>query len=125
MFQNLTILLSLLLTVSCNYRWEKSRLQSVDSAATELKPTYASIQQHILNVSCTDCHNASVRKGGVSLHDYDGVKEVVVEGDPENSGLYYTVAGPKPSMPRGGRPKLSAKMVEAIFEWIKNGAREK
>lgn len=46
---------------------------------------------------------------------------LVLPGNPEGSGLYTTVAGGR--MPKDN-PALSKMEIDAIYTWIKNGAKE-
>lgn len=79
----------------------------------------------ILAKSCMPCHSSQNRKSGVDLSSYEGIMEshgAVVAGEPEQSGIYRTTAGPGASMPKGG-PKLTQAQTKVIYDWIKDGAK--
>ncbi len=60
-------------------------------------------------------------KGGVFLENYDQIMKYVTPGDPENSMLYKVLIGDgAPQMPPDG--KLPDKLIQTIYDWIKQGA---
>ena len=60
-------------------------------------------------------------KGGVYLENYDQIMKYVTPGDPENSMLYKVLIGDGvPQMPPDG--KLPDKLIQTIYDWIKQGA---
>src|SRR4051812_14677014 len=80
----------------------------------------------ILEQHCIRCHQASNKKGGLSLATVADLKsnEYLVAGDPDASYLTDVItatAGEKPLMPKEGAA-LSAKEVAAIRDWIREGA---
>lgn len=82
--------------------------------------------QAILKKSCMPCHNAQNRKSGINLSDYDSVvgnSQAVVPGEPEQSGIYRTTSGSRPSMPKQNSPLTKAE-TQAIYDWIKAGAKQ-
>ncbi|MBL8064278.1 MAG: hypothetical protein JNM34_00315 [Chthonomonadaceae bacterium] len=88
------------------------------------KPTFASVQA-ILNKSCMPCHNSQNQKDGIDLGSYEAIignSRSVVAGEPDHSGIYTTTGGPRPSMPKD-RPRLTKAQTQAIFDWIKAGAK--
>ena len=108
-----------------------------------LEPTLSSIQENIFTPTCarSGCHSAGSASGGLSLADGDSFGELVgtasseaptlnrVEaGDPDNSyllnklrGTAGDVGGTDTQMPLG-EAALSDEEIEAIEEWITNGA---
>ena len=65
------------------------------------------------------CHGSS---GGLSLETYEGVMKVVIPGQPEGSRLWKRLNGiDGPIMPLGG--KLSDDLLQVIYMWIKQGAK--
>lgn len=88
------------------------------------KPSWAGVQA-IFKKSCMPCHSASNRKSGIDLSSYDGVMGsagAVSPGQPEQSGVYRTTSGSRPSMPRNASPLTKAE-TQAIYDWIKAGAK--
>ena len=53
------------------------------------------------------------------MNSRDHLHSLIIPGEPESSSLYYVVA--QGIMPKGS-PPLSAGEVQAIYQWIKNGA---
>lgn len=88
---------------------------------TVLTPTYASINNLVLKLSCTNCHRSGNAQGGLALDTYQGVKNAVVVGDAMNSALYTSIAV-RNTMPQGAGGSLSAAQKAAIRTWINNGA---
>lgn len=108
-----------------------------------IEPTLSSIQENIFTPTCarSGCHSAASASNGLSLADGDSFSELVgvassdvptmdrVEaGDPDNSYLIHklrgtqaTVGGGGSDMPQGASA-LSDEEIEAIEEWIENGA---
>ena len=65
------------------------------------------------------CHGTS---GGLSLETYEGVMNVVVAGNPEESLLWKRLNGQAgPIMPPSG--KLSDDLLQLIYLWIQQGAK--
>lgn len=110
---------------------------------TGLQATLSSIQENIFTPTCarSGCHSAASASNGLSLADGDSFSELVgvassdvptmdrVEaGDPDTSYLIHklrgtqaTVGGGGSDMPQGASA-LSDEEIEAIEEWITNGA---
>lgn len=82
-----------------------------------VKPNFLSIKSLILDPKCLTCHDA----GDPNFTNYDtlmaGTK--VVPGSPNTSALYLSVKNG--SMPKGQSP-LSTEEMQAIYDWIANGA---
>jgi hypothetical protein len=94
---------------------------------TDVKP--------ILDRHCAECHlqgGDGTKASGFQVDDHRAVMAgtrfgpVVVPGDPLSSSLYRLVAGkvdPSIKMPHG-REQLSDGEVQAIKDWIAQGAKE-
>ena len=102
-----------------------------------VQPTLSSIQQNVFTPYCTDCHIP----GGIGPMPLDSVTnsyqslvnqpsiEVnllrVAPGNPDSSYLVHKIQGAPDiagdRMPLG-KPPLSADQIQAIIEWIRNGA---
>jgi hypothetical protein len=85
-------------------------------------PTFASIQQSILQPQCVACHGAK-GSAGVDYSSYATTLNTgsVVPGNAAASKLYLDVNSG--AMPKGGT-KLSPADIKAIFDWIQDGARD-
>jgi uncharacterized membrane protein len=88
------------------------------SAAT---PTFAWIQENVLQASCVRCHSAGGGAAGLDLSSYEAMMAsgVIAPGSPDESELYVQIATGK--MPKRAAP-LSADKIEAVAEWIRQGA---
>lgn len=91
------------------------------TAPLPLGPTYASIYQNVLRVSCVGCHNAGNPRGGVSYSDYNATMTTVQRTLPMSSTLYTSIAV-RNTMPQGAGGSLTADQKRAIFDWITAGA---
>lgn len=88
-------------------------------APIPLAATYRSIQANILGPKCVSCHGAVQARAGVRLDSYAAVLRTVSVGNPNNSELFESVDDG--DMPQGG-PRLSNAELNAISQWIANGA---
>lgn len=117
--------LSLLLALSgCAFETIKDvKTPDSEEDTTIIEPTFASIDEKILQRRCVSCHDGATGFGGVELDSYAALisSEVVTAGDPEASLLYTEVESGE--MPQNA-PGLSSQEIEAIAEWIRNGAIE-
>lgn len=86
-----------------------------------LGPTYASIYQNVLSVSCLSCHNSGNARGGVSFSTYTATMNTVQRTLPNSSSLYTSIAV-RNTMPQGAGGNLPADQKRAIFDWITAGA---
>lgn len=74
----------------------------------------------ILEEFAVDAHGG---KGGIFLESYEDILETVVPGDPENSMLYKAlIADGMPQMPPSG--PLPDEMIQTIYDWIAQGAKD-
>jgi len=84
-------------------------------------PTYAKIFTNILTPHCLSCHGATSPNDGRPHFDtYTGTMAVVTASDLTDSLLYTQTASG--AMPQGG-PVLGTSDLEAISQWIMNGAQ--
>jgi hypothetical protein len=110
---------------SCNLEFRKEKEGSTVQA--QVNADFSSIQQNLVNSKCIRCHSGPGSPHGVDLSSYDTIVNsglfppLIVPGSPESSSLYTSIAAGR--MPKGG-PKLSESTVGALYEWIKNGAKE-
>ncbi len=94
---------------------------------------YNSRIQPIFDGNCTACHGG---ESGVTLSSYQAVmnsvgdqygRNIVEPEEPDNSPLYDKISSDNPQfgtrMPQGG-PPLSSDDIEAIRQWIEEGALE-
>ncbi len=79
----------------------------------------------ILNERCVACHQSGSGAADVSVERYGDLVEgaLIVPGKPEESILLKVVSPPRVRMPKTGGP-LSADEVEAIRQWIAEGAQD-
>lgn len=116
-----------------------------DDEAETVQPTLASIQKNVFDKSCSSssCHGEA-KQGGLDLRSgasyaelvnvdpdkaaaKDAGLKLVTPGDPDKSFIVVKL-GTVPSgmgarMPQGGRP-LDASTIQAIKDWIANGAQQ-
>ena len=123
------------------------KLSDLTGPTPNLKPTFASIQEQILQSSdssgrspCVGCHQPGGSGGGIlNLRPevaYNNLVNVssrqkpgtllVAPGDPDNSYLIHKVEGAAGigglRMPRNGPPYLTEGQILVIRTWIRNGA---
>jgi mono/diheme cytochrome c family protein len=81
------------------------------------------LSEDIFAPKCLSCHSGPNGSGGVDLSSYNSIvatsANLVVSGQPSASRLYTEVA--TGDMPDGG-PPLSTDEIEAIGQWIQDGA---
>jgi uncharacterized membrane protein len=84
-----------------------------------LVPTFASINEFIIQPKCVSCHNSSLKSGNYDMSNYTNtvVNSMVVPFNPTTSPLYLRVAD---GTMAPGSP-LSATEKQAIAQWITNG----
>jgi hypothetical protein len=86
-----------------------------------LVPTFASINEFIIQPKCVSCHNSSLKSGNYDMSNYVSVTAngVVVPFNPGASPLYLRVADLTMSP---GAP-LSTAEIQVISDWITNGGQ--
>jgi mono/diheme cytochrome c family protein len=91
-----------------------------------LSASYNSLNQNIFSPKCLSCHNSAQPSGNVDFTSYDSLvhnthhADVVVAGKPEDSHLYVVVKSGEMPM---NASALSAAEVQAISDWITQGAQ--
>ena len=114
----LTTILLLWILAACNSY--KNKLPPSTAIDTKVL-SFATINDAIFKPSCAECHAGSSARLGISFSTYDELlaSKTVVPFDPLASQFYTSVASGR--MPQG-RPPLSTEQIQALFDWIKNGA---
>lgn len=89
----------------------------------------------ILDKNCTQCHtagSAGTLASGFNMDTYDDLMKgtsfgpMVIAGDVEGSNMLVLMEGradPSISMPHGDNDPVSAKDIETIRSWIRQGAK--
>lgn len=91
------------------------------AACTGAEATFTSIKSTIFSEKCLSCHSTSGgNQGSINLETYASVLNTLSPGSPDSSSLYTSVN--TGSMPQGSL-KLCASDIEAIQNWIQNGAQ--
>lgn len=123
------------------------KLSDLTGPTPSLEPTFSSIQHEIFDATdssgrtaCTQCHNATLLRGGLDLGagvSYASLVNVssrekpglmrVTPGDPENSYLIHKLEGRSGivgrQMPFSGPPFLTNGQILVIKRWIEQGAK--
>ena len=108
--------------------------------ADQIQPTLSSIQENVFNLNCalSGCHAGPNPQQGMDLSEgqaFDNIVNVqsnempsllrVDPGNPQNSYLFQKITGATgivgSQMPLGRAP-LSAEEIEAVRQWIADGA---
>lgn len=100
------------------------------AAATEQLLTYEDHLSPLFEEHCTVCHDTFDAEGGLDLSTYSGAirgggsGKTLKPGNPEASRLYLLVSHrEKPTMPPR-EPRIAGEKIEAIRQWIAQGAPE-
>lgn len=101
--------------------------------AKDAKTAPITFDKHVLPIfesKCVGCHNPDIEAGGLDLSSYDKTMaggssgEVIAVGSAESSKLYRQMNhSERPFMPPES-PKMSAKKLGIIKQWIESGARQ-
>ncbi len=92
--------------------------------------TYESINKHVLQVSCKDCHNPTGTGKRIPLDLkslLDSPLELIIPGNPDESGLILALerADDKRMPPADeGYSALNDETIALIRKWIENGAKD-
>jgi serine/threonine-protein kinase len=81
--------------------------------------------KEVFRTHCLECHGGSKTTAGVKILDRELLvrKEKVIPRRPEESLLFQLITAKDNSvMPPAGQPRLAAEEVEAIRQWITEGA---
>ncbi|MBW2222637.1 MAG: hypothetical protein JRF54_00190, partial [Deltaproteobacteria bacterium] len=94
---------------------------------------YSTVVQPIFDAECIHCHGGPAPLLGLSLESYEGVLiggpsgSEVVACQPDSSLLYLKILLDSPPsgarMPADGPPFLTSVQIEAIEQWLNEGAR--
>ena len=100
-----------------------------ETEETELKPTFASIKNHILDKKCMSCHSAGNSAARIPLSTREDLinspLDIVVPGDLDESGLLIVLeVGSRKYMPpvTSGISPVTEEQKRVIREWIEKGA---
>ncbi len=92
---------------------------------------FLDVVQPALDHRCASCHNDDQPKGGLSVTNYEGIRQggrsgaSILAGHPGDSPLLRRVSlptGDPKYMPKDGKPALSASEITVIRWWIDQGA---
>lgn len=119
LFYSLVFLISLISVSSCGYIAPTQPELYLNSYSFSSPPTYEELNTYIFESKCLGCHSSD----DVDFSSYDNLMagSSVVSSDPASSSLYQEVLSG--AMPKGSSA-LSQTEIEAIYEWISNGASE-
>jgi mono/diheme cytochrome c family protein len=96
------------------------------ASATPLTASFNSLSQNIFTPKCLSCHNSTQPSGNVDFTTYDSLvhntrhMDVVIAGKPEDSHLYEVLKSGEMPM---NSPALSAAEIQAVSDWITQGAQ--
>ena len=76
------------------------------------------------NCAMSGCHDAATQQDGVDLSSFEGVREQVKPGDPEDSDIIEMIneSDPDERMPPPPRPALTNEQKMILWNWILQGA---
>lgn len=95
-----------------------------------LVPTFDSINKHVFQVTCKECHNPTGPGKRIALDKQsllDSPLELIIPGNPDESGLIVAIERTDDKrMPsaKEGYAALSAETKLTIRKWIENGAKD-
>lgn len=120
-----------LTSAACNYRYEKGGNSNSFSEISAENLTFTLIKERILSPRCFYCHSAVGSASRVSLETrrevVDSPLEIVIPGNPDESGIIIAITrtdDKRMPPPDSGIPPLTATEIDAIRQWITEGARE-
>ena len=102
----------------------------LDEADWESAVLYTDLVQPILDNKCASCHGPKRDKGGLRLHDRDGILkggedgDAIVAKDPDNSPLFSRLVLPmdhEDHMPPKDKVQLTQAEIGVIKAWIAHG----
>lgn len=88
---------------------------------------FKAIDSWVFKTRCIECHGPQKKEKDIDLSSYEKIfsgaifPPLIIPGFPEKSSLYESIV--KGRMPKGKAP-LKKKELQAIYDWIKNGARK-
>ena len=107
----------------------RALLDAVDAAVlptvakTQLDEAAVAEVQALLEQSCIECHGPNKQKGDLRLDTAEGLRSVVVPGDPGDSELVRRIMLPaddEDAMPTEG--ELTPQERSTLIEWVRSGA---
>jgi hypothetical protein len=123
----LAIVAVLWVALSCGGGGSTAPITTVKTA--DGKVSWSGTVQPILVDHCKRCHDQDKKKGNLYLMTYDGVMaggnqgKAVVPGDPDSSLIVGAVEKKKwPNMPPKVFPALTPDRIQALRQWISEGA---
>ena len=93
-------------------------------------PSFTKDVKPFLKTYCVECHGGDKTKAGLDLSTYDGLmkggkKKVITAGKPDDSGLVKVLTGGGKQMPpKTYKSQPTAKEIDVIKAWIKDGAKD-
>lgn len=134
MLQSFSFFLMICLFGGCRIYYEdktlKSSLDSPSAFDEPIQPKFTSIQKKIFNTRCTHCHSNGGKAARVPLQTYndflESPREIVIPGNVNESGLVISITreDQKKMPPLESATPLTHEEIEAIKEWVANGALE-
>jgi hypothetical protein len=93
-----------------------------DTKNEKKTPAFKNDVMPILTNSCTNCHGAKKKRGGIDLSSYELVMKSVKAGEPDKSRLVNSVTGQGAKLmpPKVG---LAEDKVKILKDWITAGAK--
>jgi hypothetical protein len=119
-FKLIVVIFILSIAFSCK---KTADTNYADEATCTSTPTYTADIAPILNVSCAigGCHNASAKKGGIDLSNYNVAKSEFTKSNTALASVHH--ASGVDAMP-DGQSKLSDATINKLDCWVKNGCLE-
>jgi uncharacterized membrane protein len=117
----LTFALALFMSACLEFKVDKVQKQLA------LQASFASLKQNVFTPKCASCHVGANAPHGIDLTSYQNIVNspifppLVVAGNPEGSSLFQSCSSGK--MPKNSAHLTSTEM-KALYDWIKNGAKE-
>lgn len=108
--------------------------EAVPASAKKDETVFGVAVKPILDARCVSCHNTEKKKGGLQLHNMEGILKggndtkgtVVVAGKPDESELLTVIHAPlddEEHMPPKAKPQPTVDEIAVLAWWIQSGAR--
>lgn len=127
--------LNLIFLLFCNLKTEDKKkkekllnnylLQQIQNSSTcnfmiSEQPTFVELHQKKIFTNCIKCHSGTEPKANFDIENYDQTKIRTVPYHPEESKLYLVLIN-------GGIMEEYSNFCinNAVYQWIKNGSKEK
>jgi uncharacterized membrane protein len=112
------------------YGCDDTKLTDIDEQDKLIPDSNISFNKHIypfINMKCSQCHNDNQIAGGLSFTTYQKITadyRIVYPYNPSAS-RFYQVLNPYDTkyMPPFPNPPLTEKQRKAVYQWIKEGAK--